>query len=81
MLLKAPPGERPALFRETKDRLLAKSHRAIFSSKPLPPIATLGPKNPPEAIVRYGYRSFDRAWAIADGRVCSRTSSPLVADL
>jgi hypothetical protein len=72
ILLKAPPGERPALFRETADRLLVKRHRAIFSSKPLPPIATLGPGNPPEAIVRYGYRSFDRAWAIADGRVCSR---------
>jgi hypothetical protein len=71
-LLKAPPGERRALFRETKDRLLAKSYPAIFSSQPLPPIATLAPGNPPEAIVRYGYRSFDRAWAIADGRVCSR---------
>ena len=77
ILLKAPPGERPALFRETKDRLLAKSHPAIFSSQPLPPIATLGPGDPPEAIVRYGYRSFDRAWAIADGRVCSRPRPPL----
>jgi hypothetical protein len=77
ILLKAPPGERRALFRETGDRLLVKSHRAIFSSQPLPPIATLGPGNPPEAIVRYGYRSFDRAWAIADGRVCSRPRPPL----
>jgi len=76
-LLKAFPGEKPVLFREKEDRLLTRSYPAILSSQRLPLLATLGPGNPPEAILRYGYRSFGRAWAIVDGRVCGVPCPPL----
>ena len=76
-LLKAPPEERPRLFREERDRKAERQYPAVHSPARLPPLSDLKPENPPEAIVRYGYRSFDRAWAIVDGRVCSYPRPPL----
>ncbi|WP_318774372.1 type ISP restriction/modification enzyme [Thermus sp.] len=55
------------------------STRPSWPGKPLP-IASLKPNEPeskPESILRYGYRSFHRAWAIVDGRVCSAPRPPL----
>lgn len=77
VLLQAPPGERPWLFREERDRKVERQYPAVHSPARLPPLSDLKPENPPEAIVRYGYRSFDRAWAIVDGRVCSYPRPPL----
>lgn len=58
-------------FREERDRQVDRAYPAILRGEKLPPLSSLSPTEPPEAILRYGYRSFDRAWAIADGRVCS----------
>jgi hypothetical protein len=77
MLLEAPPEEKPRLFREERDRKVSREYRGIWSPARLPSLESLTSGEPPEAIVRYGYRSFDRAWAIADGRVCSRPRPPL----
>jgi len=78
VLLKAPPGERPGLFREERDRKVERQYPAVHSPARLPPLSDLKPENRPEAILPYGYRSFDRAWAplcgIPGGR--SRSTSP-----
>ncbi|WP_448377543.1 type ISP restriction/modification enzyme, partial [Fervidobacterium sp.] len=76
-LLRAPLEEKPRLFREERDRKVNRAYPGIQSSVRLPPLESLSPGEPPEAIARYGYRSFDRAWAIADGRVCSYSRPPL----
>jgi hypothetical protein len=76
-LLSAPPSDRPSLFREDRDRQVGRAYPAVLAGGSLPPIASLGPGDKPEGILRYGYRSFDRAWAIVDGRVCSYPRPPL----
>jgi len=76
-LLSSPNPERARLFREDRDRKVSRKYPAILSDKILPAIASLDPKDPPEGYLRYGYRSFDRAWAIVDGRVCSNPRPPL----
>jgi hypothetical protein len=76
-ILGAPPEEKPRLFREERDRKVSREYRGIWSPARLPSLESLTSGEPPEAIVRYGYRSFDRAWAIADGRVCSYPRPPL----
>ena len=76
-LLGALPEEKPHLFREERDRKVSREYPGIWSSAHLPALKDLKPGESPEAIVRYGYRSFDRAWAIADGRVCSYSRPPL----
>ncbi|MGC8968873.1 MAG: type ISP restriction/modification enzyme [Thermus sp.] len=76
-LLSAPPSDRPSLFREDPGREVRREYPPVLARKNLPPIASLGPGDKPEKILRYGYRSFDRAWAIVDGRVCSRPRPPL----
>jgi hypothetical protein len=43
------------------------------------PIAKLKPGDRPEAVVRYGYRSFDRQWIIADARLADRPRPQLWA--
>lgn len=47
--------------------------------KPASPgtIDKLKPSDPPPPIVRYGYRSFDRQWIVADARVMRTPSQPL----
>ena len=39
---------------------------------PASPLASLPPDAPPPAIVSYQFRSFDRQWLLADGRLLSR---------
>lgn len=60
------------LLRETPDRPVAKRPWGLLTESVLPSVAELGETDEPEAIVRYGYRSFDRQWAIADMRVADR---------
>lgn len=67
-LLQSP--DRAEAFRENRDRKVARAYPAILGQGRLEPIASLKPGDKPEAIRRYGYRSFDRAWAVVDGRVC-----------
>lgn len=70
-------SERAALFRENPDRKVGQEYPAILGGGRLKAIAELGAREKPEAILRYGYRSFQRAWAIVDGRVCARPRPPL----
>jgi hypothetical protein len=74
-LLRGP--DRASLFREDRDREVSREYPAILKTGSLPAIASLGSSDPPEGYLRYGYRSFDRAWAIVDGRVCSYPRPPL----
>ncbi|MFN4073569.1 MAG: type ISP restriction/modification enzyme [Thermus sp.] len=74
-LLLSPDGA--DFFREDRDRKVSRDYPAILGRGRLPAIARLGPNEAPEGYLRYGYRSFDRAWAIVDGRVCSYPRPPL----
>jgi hypothetical protein len=74
-LLKRP--DRATAFVENRDRKVGRAYPAILGGNRLEAIAGLEPGDPPEAILPYGYRSFDRAWAIVDGRVCSYPRPPL----
>lgn len=71
-LLNEPPDTRGKLFREGTDRNVNEEYKAILSQEKLHPISKLNPNDSPEDIRRYSYRPLDRAWAIVDGRVCSR---------
>jgi predicted helicase len=42
----------------------------------LPPIASLRSGDRPEGLIRYGYRSFDRQWILADRRVIDAPKEP-----
>lgn len=63
------PEDRATLFRETRDRKVTKSPRALLTSQSGRPIRELTGSDAPEAVTRYAYRSFDRQWVIADSRV------------
>ena len=64
------PRQRGKLLRETGNRTIRTSPRPLLSSGvPLLPVFHLDREDCPEGIERYGYRSFDRQWAIADHRV------------
>ena len=70
-------ADKAHLFRESGDRKVSQEYPAVLGKGKLKAIALLGPNDTPEGYLRYGYRSFDRAWAIVDGRVCSRPRPPL----
>jgi len=77
-LLAAPDREKPGLFRETPDRRVTQAYKPMNGEGDrLPPISLLGKENEPDAIVPFSFRSFDRQWAVADGRTCSRSRPPL----
>ncbi len=70
-LLNAPSQARPSLLSETRDRKANTTYRPILNQeKRLRPLTDLGPDDPMQLPVRYGFRSFDRQWAIPDARVC-----------
>lgn len=64
--------ERRDLFRESGDRKITGSYRAVFSADGLKPIAALPRDEPVPNIRRYAYRTFDRQYLIADERLISR---------
>lgn len=61
--------DRAAAFKETRDRKLTSIVQDIRTNERLIPLAELPEGHPPPAIVRYGYRSFDQQWLIADNRL------------
>ena len=64
------PRQRGKLLRETGNRTIRTSPRPLLSSGvPLRSVFHLDREDRPEGIEQYGYRSFDRQWAIADHRV------------
>ena len=65
--------DRSAAFRETDDRKIdGKYETAIVPSADATPIARLSDDAPVPSLQRYGYRSFDRQYIVADGRLMSR---------
>ena len=69
-LLDNVPRRRGALLRETRDRKASSNPRHLLGSRDrLRPLIDLDITDQPESIERYGYRSFDRQWIIADNRL------------
>ena len=66
-------ADRSKAFRETGDRTLAGTYRAsLTKERESEPIAELSHSAPVPEVQRYAYRSFDRQYLIADGRLISR---------
>ncbi|MDR1145864.1 MAG: N-6 DNA methylase [Verrucomicrobiales bacterium] len=79
-LLSAPPDKKMELFHEDDDRKISKQYTSLFSPfKRLDTIASLSKDVPPLKIVPYGFRSFDRQYAIADNRIGGRMNPALWA--
>lgn len=69
-LIEASPDERPALFRETRDRKVAKRYPALMGEdQRLPAIKTLPADENSPAMVPYRYRTFDRQYCLLDNRL------------
>jgi hypothetical protein len=67
-LLASP--NRAAAFKETRDRKIGSGYSALFEpDKVETPISNLPRSAPVPRIERYGYRSFDRQWILADSRL------------
>ena len=66
-------ADRSKAFRETGDRTIAGTYRASLTKEhESKPIAELSHSAPVPEVQRYAYRSFDRQYLIADGRLISR---------
>ncbi|MDR3454433.1 MAG: hypothetical protein P4L96_16815 [Rhodoferax sp.] len=72
LLVSAPKGSRAVLFRETPDRLVTAQYKQLNSEVKLKPINDLPSDSPCPEIAHYSFRSFDRAWLIADNRLAAR---------
>ncbi|MBA2460869.1 MAG: DNA methyltransferase, partial [Actinobacteria bacterium] len=68
-LLAAPPGRQAELFRETRDRKVARVYKSLTTNTELAGISSLPETLPAPAPVRYAYRSFDRQYCLADPRL------------
>ena len=65
--------DRALAFRESGDRCVGRSYRvALTAQASSAPIVKLASDTPTPPICRYCYRSFDRQFIIADGRLMSR---------
>lgn len=76
-LLSVPPSKRRELIRETADRNLTSNVESLLAGNKLKPISSLKADAEPDGFVRYGYRSFDMQWIIADNRLSDRPRPPL----
>ncbi len=78
-LMSASATSRAALFKETAARRVTKTYRPI-SGFPVTRSVALEPSAAPcPTCRRYGFRSFDRRWIIADGRMADRMRPALWA--
>jgi hypothetical protein len=68
-LLAVTPSQRRALMKETRDRQTTSAVKSLLDGSVLKPLSALNSAAPPDGLERYGYRSFDRQWVIADGRI------------
>ena len=75
-LLQTP--DRALAFRESEGRLVARKYPSLFQeSDELPPLLTLPASAPSPTTLRYAYRTLDRSWCFADGRVGDRLRAVL----
>jgi predicted helicase len=63
-------SDRASAFKESRDRTIDKSVHALHGTDKLTPIQELDSNAQPENSVRYGFRSFDRQFILADNRIC-----------
>ena len=69
---------RAELMKESGDRTVELSQKDLLPPyNMLPPISSLAQDHPPHIMVRFGYRSFDRQFLLADNRIISRPRFPL----
>jgi hypothetical protein len=68
---------RKKLYKETRDRKLSRSYTS-FSGAPLKTLVSLKAGDPPPAVERYCYRSFDRQYAFVDNRLGDYLRPPLI---
>lgn len=68
-LLAAPPSGRRGMMKETRDRTISTTIVGLLHSGALRPVSSLGKAAKPEGVERYGYRTLDRQWLIADNRI------------
>ena len=79
-LLHEVPRHRGPLLRETGYRTTTRTPVRLLGSGPsLPQLRGLDQGDEPEAFERYGYRSLDRQWIIADNRLADRPRPQLWA--
>ena len=72
-LLRAVPRDRDKLMRATDARdVIATPMPIAGRGEKLRALKELDRDDAPEGVVRYGYRSFDRQWIIADNRLADR---------
>ena len=72
------PNKRGQLLAENKYRTAQSRPKPLLSRGPrLRAVVDLDRGDPPEGIERYGYRSFDRQWVIADYRVVTHPRPPI----
>lgn len=76
-----PVSQRPDAFRETRDRKTASGYPALHGQVDLTPVSAITPASEPEATARYAFRSFDRQWCLADGRLGDYLRPPLWASI
>lgn len=62
-------SERSGAFGETRDRKVSGTYPMLFGDRHLQPLRDVKRGGKYERICRYGFRSFDRQWVIADGRL------------
>ena len=64
-----PRAQRAAAFRESRDRKVDGQYPPLTGGTRLPSLASLPANTPCPEIRNYGFRSFDRQWALADARL------------
>jgi len=74
-LLHAP--DQSAAFVEAQERSVSRAVKALVTGEVLQPIKGLPEDAPMPDPLRYGYRTLDRQWIIADNRLISRPGPPL----
>jgi hypothetical protein len=72
-LFAAPASERGELLKTNRNRTIHSTPRPVPGygdlTTPMPPLASATAETPPPPVVRYGFRSFDRQWILADHRL------------
>ncbi len=69
-LVSAPPERRPTLFRETRDRKVARAYPPLMGDGDRLPLLSQAEEDAPvPPSVSYAYRTFDRHYCMADNRL------------
>jgi len=77
VMLREVPRSRGKFLRETASHTSSSTPKGLLDdSKKLQALRALDIGDLPESILRYGYRSFDRQWIVADSRVIDAPKRP-----